>query len=67
MSNPQPNKISVQWDSTKCCHSANCVNSLPAVFAIENGQFVIRPEAAPEAEVRRVVVACVASALTIGA
>jgi uncharacterized Fe-S cluster protein YjdI len=57
--------LSVQWDPDKCCHSANCVKSLPEVFTVENGKFVIHPEAAPEADVRRVVAACPASALTL--
>lgn len=61
----RPHKLAVQWDVAKCCHSANCVKSLPSVFAVEDGQFVIRAEAAPEADVRRVVAACPANALTV--
>lgn len=64
-SESRPHKLVVQWDAGKCCHSANCVKSLPSVFTVDDGQFVIRAEAAPEADVRRVVAACPASALTV--
>ena len=53
------------WDSKACCHSGNCVKSLPEVFKVENGNFVIQPENASEAEVHRVVAACPAKALQV--
>lgn len=53
----------VEWDESKCCHNGNCVRSLPKVFAVEEGRFVIRPENAPVDEVRKVVEACPSSAL----
>ncbi len=45
--------IEVTWDSKVCIHSGNCVKTLPSVFKVENGKFVIEPSAAREDEVRR--------------
>lgn len=56
--------MKVNWDSEKCCHSGKCVAALPEVFKIENGQFLIQPENASEAEVMKVVEACPAKAFT---
>lgn len=56
--------MEVSWDAKKCCHSGNCVNSLPEVFRIENGQFVIEPQHATESEVREVIRNCPANALS---
>jgi uncharacterized Fe-S cluster protein YjdI len=64
----QTNKESymkVNWDSKACCHSGNCVKSLPEVFKIESGNFVIQPENATEAEVLKVVEACPAKAFSV--
>jgi uncharacterized Fe-S cluster protein YjdI len=57
--------MKVNWDSEKCSHSGNCVKSLPEVFKIENGNFVIEPEKASEAEVLKVVAACPAKAFSV--
>lgn len=57
--------LQVAWDSTRCCHSAHCVKTLPQVFMVRNGQFVIQPDAAPEDEVRKVVAACPSQALSV--
>lgn len=57
--------MKVKWNENACCHSGNCVNSLPEVFAVENGQFVSRPENASEEKVREIVAACPGRALTI--
>ncbi len=57
--------MKVEWDEKACCHSANCVKSLPEVFAVENGSFVSRPENADEDRVREVVAACPGDALKI--
>ncbi len=53
----------VTWDEKTCIHSGNCVKSLPQVFKVENGQFVIDESAAREEEVRKVVEACPSGAL----
>lgn len=57
--------MKVVWDNNACCHSGNCVKSLPEVFKVENGAFVIEPENANESDVRKVVAACPAKALKI--
>jgi uncharacterized Fe-S cluster protein YjdI len=38
--------LEVTWDSKVCIHSGNCVKTLPQVFKVENGKFVIEPSAA---------------------
>jgi uncharacterized Fe-S cluster protein YjdI len=57
--------LAVNWDSNVCIHSANCVKTLPQVFKIENGKFVIDTAAADDAKVRAVVAACPSKALTL--
>ena len=57
--------MKVHWDSKVCCHSGNCVKSLPEVFKIADGKFVIEPQNASEADVRKVVHACPAHAFRI--
>lgn len=55
----------VTWDSKICIHSGNCVKTLPQVFKVEGGKFVIDPAAADEARVRATVAACPSRALKI--
>lgn len=57
--------MKVNWDEKACIHSANCVKSLPQVFKIEVGRFVIDPSAASEEEVRSVVAKCPSGALSV--
>lgn len=57
--------MKVHWNSKVCCHSGNCVKSLPEVFKIVDGNFVIEPQNASETDVRKVVNACPAYALRI--
>jgi uncharacterized Fe-S cluster protein YjdI len=57
--------MKVSWDDKKCCHNGNCVKSLPEVFKVENGQFVIQPENSTEEKVSLVVSQCPSKALTI--
>lgn len=57
--------LQVTWDKDVCIHSANCVKTLPQVFKVENGRFVIDPSAADDAKVRAVVAACPSKALKI--
>ncbi|MDO9465985.1 MAG: (4Fe-4S)-binding protein [Thiobacillus sp.] len=54
--------MKVIWDEKACCHSGNCVKTLPQVFKVEGGKFVIQPENATEEQVRQVVAACPAKA-----
>jgi uncharacterized Fe-S cluster protein YjdI len=57
--------LEVTWDSKVCIHSGNCVKTLPQVFRVENGRFVIEPAAASEAEVRSAVAKCPSHALKV--
>jgi len=57
--------VQVTWDSKICIHSGNCVKTLPQVFKVESGQFVIDPSAADDAKVRATVAACPSKALKI--
>jgi uncharacterized Fe-S cluster protein YjdI len=53
------------WDSKVCIHSGNCVKTLPDVFRVEHGKFVIDPAAASEERVKAAVAACPSKALKI--
>jgi uncharacterized Fe-S cluster protein YjdI len=57
--------VQVTWDKNVCIHSGNCVKTLPEVFKVENGKFVIDPRAADDAKVRAAVAACPSKALQI--
>lgn len=57
--------LEVTWDSKVCSHSGNCVKTLPQVFRVENGKFVIEPAKADDARVRATVNACPSGALRI--
>lgn len=55
----------VTWDSKTCIHSGNCVKTLPQVFKVEGGKFVIDPSGADESRLRATVNACPSGALKI--
>jgi uncharacterized Fe-S cluster protein YjdI len=57
--------LRVAWDKDVCIHSANCVKTLPQVFKVEQGKFVIEPSAASDSEVRAAVAACPSKALKL--
>jgi len=57
--------LQVSWDKDVCIHSGNCVKSLPEVFKVEGGKFVIDPSAADDSKVRATVAACPSRALKI--
>ena len=57
--------IRVHWDERKCCHSGNCLRSLPKVFMVQDDQFVIKPEIALDDEILEVVQACPSQALRV--
>jgi uncharacterized Fe-S cluster protein YjdI len=48
-----------------CIHAGNCVKSLPTVFKVIDGQFVIDQQGASEAAIRQTVAACPSGALQI--
>ena len=57
--------VEVTWDKNVCIHSGNCVKTLPQVFKVENGKFVIDPSAANDDKIRAAVAACPSGALKI--
>jgi uncharacterized Fe-S cluster protein YjdI len=57
--------LRVQWDSARCIHSGNCVKTLPQVFKVEGGKFVIDPAAASDDQVRKTVATCPSGALKV--
>lgn len=57
--------MKVTWDETKCCHAGVCVSSLPEVFRIKDGQFVIEPANASKEEILQIVNQCPSGALHI--
>ncbi len=57
--------MKVIWNDKACCHSGNCVKTLPEVFKVVNGQFLIEPQNASAEKVQQAVAACPAKALSI--
>jgi uncharacterized Fe-S cluster protein YjdI len=57
--------LQVTWDKDVCIHSANCVKTLPQVFKVEQGKFVIDPSGADDSQVRTAVATCPSKALKI--
>lgn len=55
--------MKIQWDKQTCTHSGNCVKSLPEVFKVVDGQFVIEPDNATDAEIVKAVNQCPSGAL----
>ena len=59
--------MKVTYDSKVCIHAANCVKTLPTVFKVVDGRFVIDQQGATEAAIRQTVAACPSGALQITA
>jgi uncharacterized Fe-S cluster protein YjdI len=57
--------MKVTYNANVCIHAGNCVQSLPAVFKVVDGQFVIDQQGASEAAIRQTVAACPSGALQI--
>lgn len=57
--------MQVKWDENKCCHAGVCVKSLPNVFKVEDGEFVIDTSQAGEKDIETVVKQCPSGALEI--
>lgn len=57
--------MQIRWDQDKCCHAGVCVSSLPDVFKIVDGQFVIDTTQASEEAIQNVVDQCPSGALRI--
>ncbi len=57
--------MKVTYDAKICIHAGNCVKSLPTVFKVVDGQFVIDQQGASEAAIHQTVAACPSGALQI--
>ena len=57
--------MQVTYNAQVCIHAGNCVNSLPTVFKVVDGQFVIDPQGSSEVAIRQTVAACPSGALQI--
>ncbi len=57
--------LKITWDDKLCIQSGDCVKSLPSVFQVKDGKFVIIPDGAPEDQVRKTVRECPSKALKI--
>lgn len=57
--------LKINWDESTCQHAGVCVNSLPDVFKIQDGNFVIDSNAAGEKQIRDVCAACPSGALSV--
>ena len=57
--------MKVIYDTQVCIHAGNCIKSLPPVFMVVDGQFVVDQQGASEAAIRQTVAACPSGALQI--
>ncbi|SET14868.1 Uncharacterized Fe-S cluster protein YjdI [Nitrosomonas marina] len=57
--------MKVTYDANTCIHAGNCVNSLPAVFKVVDGKFMIDQAGASDAEIRQTVADCPSGALQV--
>ena len=57
--------MKVTYDKAICIHSAKCVNNLPSVFQVKDGNFVIIQDGGTEDKIRETVNACPSKALMI--
>ncbi|MEE9355508.1 MAG: (4Fe-4S)-binding protein [Methylococcaceae bacterium] len=57
--------MKVTWDQETCVHAGVCVKSLPQVFKVENGAFIIDIQGASDEEISKVVQQCPSGALKI--
>jgi len=57
--------MQVTYNPKVCIHAANCVKSLPTVFKVVDGRFVIDQQGASEAAIRQTVAACPSGALQV--
>lgn len=55
--------MQILWDENKCCHAGVCVKSLPGVFKVKDGKFIIDPSKATVKEIEEVVSQCPSGAL----
>lgn len=56
--------LKVNWDESTCQHKGVCINTLPSVFKIENGSFVVDSSGADDQQIKDTCDACPSGALT---
>ena len=57
--------MKITYDEKVCIHSGKCVKSLPSVFQVKDGEFIITQDGAPEDQIRKTVGECPSKALKI--
>ena len=57
--------MKVTYDKAICIHSAKCLNNLPSVFQVKDGNFLIIQDGGSEGKIRETVNACPSKALMI--
>ena len=57
--------MKAKYDAKVCTHSGNCVRTLPHVFQVKDGKFVIVQDGAPAEDIEKTVRACPSGALTL--
>lgn len=57
--------MKIEWAENICIHSGKCVQSLPDVFRIEEGAFVIDPKRGSDEDIVGAVNQCPSKALKI--
>ena len=57
--------LKVNWDQNVCSHAGVCVKTLPKVFKVEDGKFVIDTKAASDDAIRETVEKCPSGALSV--
>jgi len=55
----------VFWDQKICMHSGHCVKTLPKVFKISDGKFIVDATQSPEKDILKTVHECPSGALKI--
>lgn len=59
--------MKINWDSEVCQHAGVCVRTLPDVYKIEDGQFVINAAAGTDEELKKSIAQCPSGALSSSA
>lgn len=57
--------MKVSWDESTCIHAGKCVQGLPSVFKVEDGQFVIDQSGASEDQIRATAAECPSGAIKV--
>ncbi len=57
--------MKITWDDKICQHAGVCVRSLPSVFQVKDGKFMIMQDGASESNIREVISRCPSGALKI--